>query len=176
MLYIPIRLIYCFHFVCVSLSALLIEWFLLFYLPAHLFTILHYPVCYLLPLAQHCLSGWFFRWVCEQYMNQELPDVQAEFRKGRGTRDQVVNICWIMEKVTVPEKYASLNRSKPLTVRITKNCGKFFKTWKYQTTLPASWEICMQVKKQQSGLDMGQQMVPNQDRSMSWLYIVTLLI
>ena len=98
MLYIPIRLIYCFHFVCVSLSALLIEWFLLFYLPAHLFTILHYPVCYLLPLAQHCLSGWFFRWVCEQYMNQELPDVQAEFRKGRGTRDQVVNIRCIIKK------------------------------------------------------------------------------
>ena len=45
---------------------------------------------------------------------------------------------------------------KPLTVWIT-NCGKFFKRWEYQTTLPASWEICMQVKKQQLELDMEQQ-------------------
>ena len=46
---------------------------------------------------------------------------------------------------------------KPLTVRITTNCGKFFKRWEYQTILPASWEICMQVKKQQLELDMEQQ-------------------
>ena len=52
---------------------------------------------------------------------------------------------------------ALLTMSKPLTVWITKNCGKFFKQWEYQTTLPASWEICMQVKKQQLELDMEQQ-------------------
>ena len=46
---------------------------------------------------------------------------------------------------------------KPLTVYITTNCGKFFKRWEYQTTLPASWEICMQVKRQQLELDMEQQ-------------------
>ena len=46
---------------------------------------------------------------------------------------------------------------KPLTVWITTNCGKFFKRWEYQTTLLASWEICMQVKKQQLELDMEQQ-------------------
>ena len=46
---------------------------------------------------------------------------------------------------------------KPLTVRITTNCGQFFKRWEYQTTWPASWEICMQVRKQQLELDMEQQ-------------------
>ena len=53
--------------------------------------------------------------------------------------------------------FALLTLSKPLTVWITTNCGKFFKRWEYQATLPASWEICMQVKKQQLELDMKQQ-------------------
>ena len=52
---------------------------------------------------------------------------------------------------------ALLTTPKPLTVWITINCGKFLKRWEYQTTLPASWEICMQVKKQQLELDMEQQ-------------------
>ena len=52
---------------------------------------------------------------------------------------------------------ASLTMLKPLTVWIITNCGKFFKRWEYQTTLPASWEICMQVRKQQLKLDMEQQ-------------------
>ena len=52
---------------------------------------------------------------------------------------------------------ALLTTPKPLTVWITTNCGKFLKRWEYQTTLPASWEICMQVKKQQLELDMEQQ-------------------
>ena len=52
---------------------------------------------------------------------------------------------------------ASLTTLKPLTVWITTNCGKLLKRWEYQTTLPASWEICMQVKKQQLELDMEQQ-------------------
>ena len=52
---------------------------------------------------------------------------------------------------------ALLTMLKPLTVWITTNCGKFFKRWEYYTTLPASWEICMQVKKQQLELDMEQQ-------------------
>ena len=52
---------------------------------------------------------------------------------------------------------ALLTMQKPLTVWITTNCGKFFKRWEYQTTLPASWEIWMQVKKQQLELDMEQQ-------------------
>ena len=52
---------------------------------------------------------------------------------------------------------ALLTRAKPLTMWITTNCGKFFKRWKYQTTSPASWEICIQVKKQQLEPDMEQQ-------------------
>ena len=55
------------------------------------------------------------------------------------------------------ETSASLTMLKPLTVCITTNCGKFFKKWEYQTTLPASWEICMQVKKQQLEPDVEQQ-------------------
>ena len=66
----------------------------------------------------------------QQYMNLELPGVQASFRKGRGTRDQIANICWIMEKAREFQKTstsASLTMPKPLTVCITINCGKFFK-------------------------------------------------
>ena len=64
----------------------------------------------------------------QQYMNRELPDVQAGFRKGRGTRDQIANICWIMEKGREFQKTsisALLTMPKPLTVWITINCGKF---------------------------------------------------
>ena len=64
----------------------------------------------------------------QQYVNRELPDVQAGLRKGRGTRDQIANIQWIMEKARVPEKYLFLlllTMPKPLTVWITINCGKF---------------------------------------------------
>ena len=88
----------------------------------------------------------------QQYVNRELPDVQAGFKKGRGTRDQIANIRWIIEKAREFQKniyFALLTMPKPLTVWITINCGKFWKRWEYQTTLPASWEICMQVKKQQ---------------------------
>ena len=73
----------------------------------------------------------------QQYMNCELPDVQAGFRKGRGTRVQIANIRWIMEKQESSRKTsisAFLTMPKPLTVWITINCGKFFKRWEYQTT------------------------------------------
>ena len=93
----------------------------------------------------------------QQYVNRELPDVQAEFRKGRRSRDQIANIHWIIKKQESPRKTSTSALStmpKPLTVWITTNCGKFFKRWEHQTTLPASWEICMQVKKQQLELDM----------------------
>ena len=92
-------------------------------------------------------------------MNWELSDAQARFRKGRGARDQIANICWIIEKQENSRKAstsASLTILKPLTVWITTNCGKFLRRWEYQTTLPASWEICLQVKKQQLELDMEQ--------------------
>ena len=74
----------------------------------------------------------------QQYVNHELPDVQAGFRKGRGTRDQISNICQIMEKGREFQKKTSisalLTMPKPLTVWITINCAKFFKRWEYQST------------------------------------------
>ena len=81
-------------------------------------------------------------------------------RKGRGTRDQIANICWIIKKAREFQKTSTsalLTMPKPLTVCITTNCGKFWKRWEYQTTWPASWEIWMQVRKQQLELDMEQQ-------------------
>ena len=71
----------------------------------------------------------------QQYVNHELLDVQAGFRKGRGTRDQVANIRWIIEKAIEFQKkstFALLTMPKPLTVWITRNCGNFFKRWEYQ--------------------------------------------
>ena len=73
----------------------------------------------------------------QQYMNREIPDVQVGFRKGRGTRDQIANICWIMENQERSRKTSNsalLTTPKPLTVWITTNCGKFFKRYEYQTT------------------------------------------
>ena len=73
----------------------------------------------------------------QQYVNRELPDVQVGFRKGRGTRDQIANICWIMEKAREWQKniyFCLLTTTKTLTVWITINCGKFFMKWEYQTT------------------------------------------
>ena len=96
----------------------------------------------------------------QQYMNHELPDIQAGFRKGRGTRDKIANICWIIEKAREFQKniyFCIIDYANPLTVWITTNCGKFFKRWEYQATWPVSWEICMQFKKQQLELDMEQQ-------------------
>ena len=76
----------------------------------------------------------------QQYVNYELPDVQAGFRKGRGTRDQIANIHWIIKKqesTRITSTSALLTTRKPLTVWITTNCGKFFKRWEYQISLPA---------------------------------------
>ena len=96
----------------------------------------------------------------QQYVNDELPYVQAGFRKDRGTRDQITNICWIIKKQESSRKTsisALLTMPKPLTVWITINYGKFWKRREYQTTWPASWETYRQVRKQQSELDMEQQ-------------------
>ena len=119
----------------------------------------------------------------QQYMNHELPDVQAGFRKGRGTRDQIANIHGIIEKAREFQKniyfcfidYALLTMNIWITyihicdhihicdsypymnIWITINCGKFWKRWEYQITWPASWETYMLVRKQQLELDMEQQ-------------------
>ena len=73
----------------------------------------------------------------QQYVNYELSDVQAGFRKGRGTRDQIANILWIIEKQGSSRKtsiFALLTMSKPLIVWTITNCGRFFKRWEYQKT------------------------------------------
>ena len=114
----------------------------------------------------------------QQYVNHELPDFQAGFRKGRGTRSNCQHLLNHWKSKRVPEKHLFLLYWLCQSfdcVWITTNCGKFFKRWEYQTTWPVSWEICMQVRKQQLELDV-EQTVPNQERSMSSLYIVTLLI
>ena len=93
-------------------------------------------------------------------MDRECPDVQAGFRKGRGTRDQIANICWIIKKARELQKiiyFYFTDYVKAFDVWITETCGKFFKRWKYQITWPASLEICMQVRKQELELDMEQQ-------------------
>ena len=94
-----------------------------------------------------------------QYVNHEIPNIQAGFRKGRGTRDKIANNCWIIEKarefqkniyfcfIDYAEAFDSVDHKKP---------GNFFKRRGYQMTLPAFWEICLQVKKQQLELDMKQ--------------------
>ena len=94
----------------------------------------------------------------QHYVNRELSDVQAGFRKGRGTRDQVANIRWIIEKARGFQKniyFCFIDYAKAF------DCVDHNKLWKIlketQTTWPASWEICMQVRKQQLELDMEQQ-------------------
>ena len=84
-------------------------------------------------------------------MNWELPDIQAGFRKDRGTRSQIANICWIIEKAREFQKniyFCFINYAKAFDCR-SQQTGKFFKRWDYHTILPISWETWMQVKKQQ---------------------------
>ena len=91
----------------------------------------------------------------QQYMNQELSDVQAGFRKGRGTINQIANIRWIIEKAREFQKYiyfCFIDHVKAFD--FTKNSGKFLERWEHQTTSPASWETFMQIKKQQLELHM----------------------
>ena len=96
----------------------------------------------------------------QQYVNRELPDVQAGFRNGRGTRDQIANIHWIMEKAREFQKNIYLcfiDYAKAF------DCVDYNKLWKIlremgiPDPLPASWETYMQVRKQQLELNMEQQ-------------------
>ena len=114
----------------------------------------------------------------QQHMNRELPDVQAGFTKGRGTEIELPTSIGSSKKQESSRKTsisASLTMPKTLTVWVTTNCGKFLKRWEYQTTWPASWEICMQVRKRQNWT-WNNRLVPNRKGSTSRLYIVTLLI
>ena len=93
-------------------------------------------------------------------MNWELPDIQAGFRKGRGTRDQIATIHWKIKKARESQKniyFCFIDYAK-VFVWIKTNYEKFWKRWEYQTSLPASHETCLQVKKQQLEPDMEQQL------------------
>ena len=112
-------------------------------------------------------------------LTYELPDVQAGFRKGRGTRDQIADIHWIIEKAREFQKniyFALLTIPKPFCG--SQQTGKFLKIWAYQITLPDSCETSMEVKKQQLQPDMENGLVQNWERSTPKLYLykATLLI
>ena len=92
----------------------------------------------------------------QQYLNRELPDVQAGFRKGRGTKDQIANIHWIIKKAREFQKniyFCFIDYAKAF------DCVDHNKLWEIlkEFSWSASWEICMQVRKQQLELDMEQQ-------------------
>ena len=96
----------------------------------------------------------------QQYVNRELPDVQAGFRKGKGTKDQIANIRWIIEKAREFQKniyFAFIDYAKAFDYVDHNKLWKILKVMEYQTTWPASWETCMQVRKQQLKPDMDQQ-------------------
>ena len=114
----------------------------------------------------------------QQYVNHELPDVQAGFRKGRGTRDQIVNIPWIIEKAREFQKKSTsalLTMPKPLTVWITTNYGKFL-----EMEIPDHRTCLLRnlYAGQKATVRTGynNRLVPNWERNTSRLCIVTLLI
>ena len=99
----------------------------------------------------------------QQYVNRELPDVQLVLVKAEEPETKLPISVGSLKKQESSRKTsisALLTMPKPLTVWITINCEKFWKSWEYQTTWPASWEICMHVRKQQLKLDMEQQTGP----------------
>ena len=96
----------------------------------------------------------------QQYENLELPDVQAGFRKGKGTGDQIANICWIIEKAREFQKhiyFCFIDYAKAFDCVDHNKRWNILKEMEYQTTWPASWETYMQVRKQQLELDTEQQ-------------------
>ena len=112
----------------------------------------------------------------QQYMKHELPDVQTGFRKGRVTGDQIANICWITEKAREFEKHiytCFIDYTKAFDCVDHNKLWKILKEMENQTTLPAPCKACIQVKKQK--LESNMELVPNRERSMSRLYIVTVL-
>ena len=95
----------------------------------------------------------------QQYVNRELPDVQVGFTKGRGTRDQIANIRWIMEKAREFQKnvfFCFSDHAKAFDCVDHNKLWKILNEMEYCTTWPASWEICIQVRKQQLEMQMEQ--------------------
>ena len=115
----------------------------------------------------------------QQYMNHETPDVQVGFRKGTGTRDQIANMYRIIKKAREFQKtiyFCFTDYTKAFDCVDDNRLGKFWKRWEYQTTWPASWEIYMQVKKQQLELDMEWQTSSKLGKEyIKAVYILTLL-
>ena len=96
----------------------------------------------------------------QQYMNQELPDVQDSFRKGRGTRDQIANIRWIIEKAREFQKniyFCFIDYAKAFDCVDHNKLWKILREMGIPDHLPSSWKTYMQVRKQQLELDMEQQ-------------------
>ena len=96
----------------------------------------------------------------QQYVNQELPDVQAGFRKDKGTRDKIANILWIIEKAREFQKniyFCFIDYAKAFDCMDHNKLWKILKEMEDQTTWSASWETYMQVRKHQLELDMEQQ-------------------
>ena len=96
----------------------------------------------------------------QQYVNHEIPDVQAGFRKGRGTRDQIANISWIIEKAREFQKniyFCFIDYAKAFDCVDHNKLWKILKEMGIPDHLICLWEICMQVRKQQLELDMEQQ-------------------
>ena len=112
----------------------------------------------------------------QQYVNWELPDVQTGFRESRGTRDQIANNHWIIDKAREFQKniYICLIDYAKAFVWIITNCEKLLKRWEYQTILPVSWETCLWVKKQQLEHYMELLTGSKLENRYSKLYIVTL--
>ena len=115
----------------------------------------------------------------QQYLNWELPEVQAGFKKAEEPEMKSTTSVGSEKKQENSRKTstsASLTTLKPVTVWVTTNCGKSFKRLKYQIALSASWEIYMQVKKQHLELDVEHQTGSKLGKEYVWLYTVTWLI
>ena len=115
----------------------------------------------------------------QQYLNRELPDVQAGFRKGRRIRDQIANIRWIIEKAREFQKniyFCFIDYTKAFDGVDHNKLWKILKEMGIPDHLTAPWEIYMQVKKQQLDLVMEQWTGSNWEKSTSRLYIITLFI
>ena len=96
----------------------------------------------------------------QQYVKRKLPDVQADFRKGRGTRDQIANIRWIIKKARAFQKnihFCFIDYAKAFDCVDHNKLWKILKEMSIPDHLTCLWETCMQVRKQQLELDMEQQ-------------------
>ena len=121
-----------------------------------------YPNYHTITLISHASKGMLkiFQARLQQYMYHEIPDVQAGFRKGRRTRDQIANTHWIIKKAREFQRsiyFCCIDYSKAFDCVDHNKLCKFWKRWEYQTTWPASWEICMLGRMQQLEMDMEQQ-------------------